>query len=158
MTETTPDTPDEPETITVEDTPPAPGQYTPPSAPTPAAAPPADSGTGAPVPPAIEDSVQLVTLSTLPKPAMHESLQGDATSMNVELDVTVELGRAGRTLKQLLDFKEGLVVPLYKRAGEPVDVVINGRPVARGEVVVLNDRIGVRITEVISQFAMDDPV
>ncbi|MFZ5436158.1 MAG: flagellar motor switch protein FliN [Bacillota bacterium] len=68
---------------------------------------------------------------------------------DVPLEVTVEIGRTRRLLKEVLGFTQGSVVELEKSAGDPVDVFINGRLVARGEVVVVDENFGVRITEVV---------
>ncbi|MEW6271531.1 MAG: flagellar motor switch protein FliN [Thermodesulfobacteriota bacterium] len=70
--------------------------------------------------------------------------------LDVPLSVTVELGRARMPVRQLLALGAGAVVELTKAAGEPLDVLINGKPVARGEAVMVNDRFGVRLTEVVS--------
>ncbi|MFZ6018031.1 MAG: flagellar motor switch protein FliN [Chloroflexota bacterium] len=70
--------------------------------------------------------------------------------MDVMLKVTVELGRTRMTLQQVLDLQNGSVVELDRLAGDPVDVFVNDLLIARGEVVVVDDKFGVRITEVIS--------
>jgi len=67
--------------------------------------------------------------------------------LDVPMEVTVELGRCSKTIKQVLDLNVGSVVVLEKLAGEPVEIMINGIQVARGEVVVIDDSYGVRITE-----------
>ena len=69
---------------------------------------------------------------------------------NVELDVTLELGRAELTIAQLLALREGAVVTLDKEAGEPIDILANGKLVARGEVLVIDDKFCVRICEVVA--------
>lgn len=69
---------------------------------------------------------------------------------DVELDLRIELGRAQMYLEDVLQLRRGSVVPLDKLAGDPVDVFVNGRLVARGEVLVLNDNFCVRIAELIS--------
>ena len=70
--------------------------------------------------------------------------------MDVSMRVTVELGRTRMPLAQILDLQKGSVVELERLAGEPVDVFVNDSLVARGEVVVVDDRFGVRITEMVS--------
>ena len=70
--------------------------------------------------------------------------------LDVPLEVTVEIGRARVAIRELLQLAQGSVVELAKLAGEPLDVLINGRPVARGEAVMVNDRFGVRLTDIIS--------
>lgn len=70
--------------------------------------------------------------------------------LDVPLSVTVELGRVRMPVRQLLALGAGAVIELSKLAGEPLDVLINGKPVARGEAVMVNERFGVRLTEVVS--------
>ena len=70
--------------------------------------------------------------------------------LDVPLSVTVELGRVRMPVRQLLALGSGAVIELSKLAGEPLDVLINGKPVARGEAVMVNERFGVRLTEVVS--------
>ena len=65
------------------------------------------------------------------------------------LEVTVELGRTNRTIQEILDFSPGTIIELNKIAGEPIDVLVNGKYVAKGEVVVIEESFGVRITEII---------
>jgi flagellar motor switch protein FliN len=69
----------------------------------------------------------------------------------VELTVTVELGRVRLPLRELLRLQEGSVVELDRLAGAPVDVLANGTPVARGDVVVVGDELGVRISELLGR-------
>ncbi len=69
--------------------------------------------------------------------------------MNVPLAVTVEIGSAKRKIKDILDFNQGTVIELDKQAGSPVDIIVNGQLFAKGDVVVLDDNFGVRITEII---------
>jgi len=70
--------------------------------------------------------------------------------MDVSLRVTVELGRTRMKLSQILELQHGSVVELDRLAGDPVDIFVNDRMVAHGEVVVVDDKFGVRITEMIS--------
>ena len=70
--------------------------------------------------------------------------------LDVPLEVTVEIGRARIAIRELLQLGAGSVVELAKLAGEPLDVLINGRPIARGEAVMVNDKFGVRLTDVAS--------
>lgn len=69
---------------------------------------------------------------------------------DVELDVQIELGRTHMYLEDVLRLRKGAVVPLDKLAGDPVDIFVNGRLVARGEVLVLNDNFCVRVAELIA--------
>jgi flagellar motor switch protein FliN/FliY len=68
---------------------------------------------------------------------------------DVELDLTIELGRTHMQLEDVLKLKQGAVVPLDKLAGDPADIYVNGRLIARGEVLVLNDNFCVRVAELI---------
>ena len=70
--------------------------------------------------------------------------------MDVSLQVSVEVGRARMTINDLLQMGAGSVVELEKLAGEPLDIFINGKPVARGEAVIVNEKFGVRLTDIIS--------
>lgn len=69
--------------------------------------------------------------------------------MDVPLEVTVELGRTSKSISEILDFAPGTIIELDKIAGEPVDVLVNGKFVAKGEVVVIEESFGVRVTEII---------
>ncbi len=71
--------------------------------------------------------------------------------MDVPLHLTVELGRTKMQVRQILALGTGAVIELDKLAGEPLDVLINGRLIAKGEVVIINENFGVRITDVVSQ-------
>lgn len=68
--------------------------------------------------------------------------------MDVPLEVTIELGRSNKSIKEILDFSPGTIIELNKLAGEPVDVLVNGKFVAKGEVVVIEENFGIRITEI----------
>ena len=70
---------------------------------------------------------------------------------DVPLQVSVEVGRARILLKDLLQMGEGYVVELDKMAGEPLDLFVNGRLIARGEAVRIGDKFGIKLTEVVSQ-------
>ncbi len=69
--------------------------------------------------------------------------------MDVPLEVTVELGRTSKSIKEILDFSPGTIIELDKLAGEPIDVLVNGKFVAKGEVVVIEECFGIRVTEII---------
>ncbi len=69
---------------------------------------------------------------------------------DVELDLRIELGRTELLIEEVLQLREGSVVPLNKLAGDPVDILVNGRLVARGEVLVLNDNFCVRVAEIVA--------
>lgn len=70
--------------------------------------------------------------------------------LDVTLQVTVEVGRTRMTIQDLLQLGQGSVVELEKLAGEPLDIYVNGKQVARGEAVIVNEKFGVRLTDIIS--------
>jgi flagellar motor switch protein FliN/FliY len=71
--------------------------------------------------------------------------------LDIPLDVTVELGATRLPLRELLALAAGSVVELGRLANEPLDVLVNGRLVARGEAVMVNEKFGVRLTDVVSR-------
>ncbi len=93
------------------------------------------------------------------QPAQFQNFTGDMNGvfpkenidliMDVPLEVTVELGRTSKSIHDILDFAPGTIIELNKIAGEPIDVLVNGKYVAKGEVVVIEESFGVRITEII---------
>ena len=70
--------------------------------------------------------------------------------MDVFMEMTVELGRTKKTIKDILGMGEGTIIELDKLAGEPVDILVNHKPIAKGEVVVIDENFGVRVTEILS--------
>ncbi|MCL1924783.1 MAG: flagellar motor switch phosphatase FliY [Defluviitaleaceae bacterium] len=70
--------------------------------------------------------------------------------MDVPLEVTVELGKTSKRIKDILEFSPGTIIELNKLAGEPIDVLVNGKYVAKGEVVVIDENFGIRVTSIIS--------
>lgn len=88
-------------------------------------------------------------------PTISTTTQGLATPnmellLDVQMNVSVELGRTKKYIKEILEMGEGSIIELDKQAGENVDVLVNGKLIARGEVVVIDENFGVRITEIIS--------
>ena len=71
--------------------------------------------------------------------------------LDIPLKVTVELGRTKMVVNELLNLGQGSVIELSKLAGEPLEVLVNNKLVARGEAVVVNEKFGVRLTDIISQ-------
>ena len=69
---------------------------------------------------------------------------------DVPVELAVEIGRTRMTIGQTLELRPGSVVSLNRLAGEPVDLLINGKPIARGEVVVIDEEFGLRVTEVLA--------
>ena len=70
--------------------------------------------------------------------------------LDIPLSVSVELGRTRMIVKDLLQLSQGAVVELEKLAGEPMEILVNGRLIARGEAVVVNDKFGVKLTDIVS--------
>ncbi|ASJ21890.1 flagellar motor switch protein FliN [Brachyspira hampsonii] len=69
--------------------------------------------------------------------------------MDVTINVTVELGRARLSIREILGLGEGSIIELQKLAGEPVDLLVNGKLIAKGEVVVIDECFGVRVTDIV---------
>ncbi|MGH8116419.1 MAG: flagellar motor switch protein FliN [Rhodanobacteraceae bacterium] len=88
------------------------------------------------------------------QPLESASAQGPVRDLEMIMDIpvklSVELGRTRLTIKQLLELAQGSVVELDGLPGEPMDILINGYLIARGEVVVVEDRFGIRITEIVT--------
>jgi flagellar motor switch protein FliN/FliY len=76
----------------------------------------------------------------------------------VPVDLSVEMGRTRMTVGETLELRQGSVITLNRMAGEPVDLLVNGTPVARGEVVVIDEQFGLRVTEVLGDALHRDPV
>ncbi|MDQ3809934.1 MAG: flagellar motor switch protein FliN [Chloroflexota bacterium] len=93
--------------------------------------------------------VQFMPLT--PESPSTERAHGIEMLMDVALEVSVELGRSHMSIGEILALRTGSVIELDKLAGEPVDVSVNGTLIARGEVVVVDEKFGVRITEVVSK-------
>ena len=83
--------------------------------------------------------------------SMSSSEQGNiGLIMDVFMEMTVELGRTKKSIKDILGMGEGTIIELDKLAGEPVDILVNHKPIAKGEVVVIDENFGVRVTEILS--------
>jgi flagellar motor switch protein FliN len=82
--------------------------------------------------------------------------QADETNLSLLLDiplkVTVELGRTQKQIKEILELSQGSIIELDKLAGEPVDILVNNKLIAKGEVVVIDENFGVRVTDIVSQW------
>ncbi|KGE73535.1 flagellar motor switch protein FliN [Spirochaeta lutea] len=96
-------------------------------------------------------SVQSVQFPSFNQGAQGQGEQGNiGLLMDVYMEMTVELGRTKRLIKDILGMGEGTIIELDKLAGEPVDILVNHKLIARGEVVVIDENFGVRVTEIIS--------
>jgi flagellar motor switch protein FliN/FliY len=81
----------------------------------------------------------------------HESAADLRRLSDVPVDVAVEMGRTKMTVGETLELRHGSIVTLNRMAGEPVDLLVNGTQIARGEVVVVDEQFGLRITELLGQ-------
>ena len=107
--------------------------------------------------PQMQSAPQMMNMNI--QPAQFQSFAGGSSFMaggenigiikDVPLEVTVELGRTAKPISDILDFAPGTIIELDKVAGEPVDVLVNGKFVAKGEVVVIEESFGVRVTEIV---------
>ncbi|QGT99176.1 Flagellar motor switch protein FliN [Candidatus Syntrophocurvum alkaliphilum] len=95
-------------------------------------------------------SVQPVQFAPLNEDNIEPLPQNIGLIMDVPLDVTVELGKTRKTIKEILELNPGSIIQLDKLAGEPVDLLVNGKLIAKGEVVVIDESYGIRITTIIS--------
>lgn len=86
----------------------------------------------------------------LPRSSGTPGIQSLDFILDIPLRVTVELGRSRLAIRELLQLGQGSVVELTKFAGEPLEVLVNDRLIARGEVVVVNEKFGIRLTDIIS--------
>ena len=100
-----------------------------------------------PMPNVNVQSAQFQTFNTGVSPLMQE--ENIDLVLDVPLEVTVELGRTNKSIKEILDFSPGTIIELDKLAGEPVDVLVNGKFVAKGEVVVIEENFGIRLVEIL---------
>jgi flagellar motor switch protein FliN len=98
---------------------------------------------------------ELITNTGIPVGKKDENLVQNSSNnidllLDVSMQVTVELGRTRMQLSQILELQHGSVVELDRLAGDPVDIFVNDCMIARGEVVIVDDKFGVRITEMVS--------
>ncbi len=97
-------------------------------------------------------NVQQAQFTEFTQPSLKQT---EARNLNMLLDiplqVTVELGRTKRSVKDVLELVSGSIIELDKLAGEPVDILVNSRLIAKGEVVVIDENFGVRITDILSK-------
>ncbi|MDI1245040.1 MAG: flagellar motor switch protein FliN [Rhodoferax sp.] len=105
----------------------------------------------APAPPPAASPASDRVFQPLPSPASLNVTPGDIDRvLDVPVQLTAELGRTRITIKNLLQLSQGSIVELDGLAGEPMDVLINGYLIAQGEVVVVHDKFGIRLTDIIT--------
>jgi flagellar motor switch protein FliN/FliY len=98
-------------------------------------------------------NVQNVQFSGFPaQPNMNVDQTNLSLLLDIPLRVTVELGRTQKVIKDILELSQGSIVELDKLAGEPVDILVNNKLIAKGEVVVIDENFGVRVTDIVSQW------
>jgi flagellar motor switch protein FliN/FliY len=112
--------------------------------------PPQSAYSGYQPPPANVQPVQFSSFDVNVPP--QASPQNLSMLMDIPLKVTVELGRTKRQIKDILDLSPGSIIELDKLAGEPVDILVNNKLIAKGEVVVIDENFGVRVTDILSQW------
>ncbi|MBO0603041.1 flagellar motor switch phosphatase FliY [Sporosarcina sp. E16_3] len=96
--------------------------------------------------------VQQAQFASFDSPSLNKSESNNLNMLlDIPLQVTVELGRTKRSVKEILEMSSGSIIELDKLAGEPVDILVNNRHIAKGEVVVIDENFGVRITDILSQ-------
>jgi flagellar motor switch protein FliN/FliY len=82
----------------------------------------------------------------------HEQVNLDLV-MDIDLSVVVEIGRIKKLVKEIVALRAGSIIELEKQAGEPVDIMVNGKLIARGDVVIIDDNFGVRVTEIVGNLS-----
>ncbi|MCP3865192.1 MULTISPECIES: flagellar motor switch protein FliN [Marisediminitalea] len=100
-----------------------------------------------------DDDVQVAELDELSDdaPITQDEKKKLDTILDIPVTISMEVGRSQISIRNLLQLNQGSVVELDRVAGEPLDVLVNGTLIAHGEVVVVNDKFGIRLTDVISQ-------
>lgn len=108
----------------------------------------------------VEDLEKVAEAAANVQSAAMNLAKGKGENLNLLLDVTltvtVEIGRTRLSIQDILQFGQGSVIELEKLAGEPLDIYVNGKLIARGEAVVVNEKFGVRITDIVSPEARLD--
>jgi flagellar motor switch protein FliN len=100
---------------------------------------------------------QLPAVASETPPATNGAV-GDLRRLSaVPVDLSVEMGRTRMTVGETLELRQGSIITLNRMAGEPVDLLVNGTPIARGEVVVIDEQFGLRVTEVLGSGPMSEP-
>jgi flagellar motor switch protein FliN len=129
-----------------------------PAAPAPVAAPAAVAAAPVPSAPGLPSNVRAAQLPELTPSSNVPGTYNIDLLLGVNLQVAVEIGRTTLPIRDVLALTPGSIVELDKLAGEKVDILINGRPIAQGEVVVVDENFGVRITDVVSRQARLSPI
>jgi len=101
-------------------------------------------------PPPLPQNVHAAQFVPFDVQEVYQQKENMGIIMDVPLDISVELGRTYKKISEILEFSPGTVLELDKLAGEPIDIIVNGKFVAKGDVVVIDENFGIRITEIIS--------
>lgn len=106
----------------------------------------------------MSEKLELEQLPTgLGEPSHGPTAVGDLRRLSaVPVDLSVEMGRTRMTVGETLELRQGSIITLNRMAGEPVDLLVNGTAIARGEVVVIDEQFGLRVTEVLGQVTAAD--
>jgi flagellar motor switch protein FliN len=105
----------------------------------------------------MSDAVVYEQFDETGQPAGSEQLDADLRRLSdVPMELSVEIGRTRLTIGETLDLRVGSIVTLDRLAGEPVDLLVNGTPIARGEVVVVDEQFGLRVTKIVDSDAGED--
>src|SRR5947209_18537592 len=101
----------------------------------------------------MSENVELEQLSAgAAEPGHGPTAVGDLRRLSaVPVDLSVEMGRTRMTVGETLELRQGSIITLNRMAGEPVDLLVNGTPIARGEVVVIDEQFGLRVTEMLGE-------
>ncbi len=97
----------------------------------------------------MSDRAQMEQLDASEQPDSAGTFRDLRRLSEVPVDLTVEIGRTRLTVGETLELRQGSIVSLNRMAGEPVDLLVNGTPIARGEVVVIDEQFGLRVTDVL---------
>jgi flagellar motor switch protein FliN/FliY len=98
----------------------------------------------------MSEPIDFQQLQTTAAPQDTAHTAGDLQRLSsIPVEVSVELGRAKMTVGETLELHQGSVITLNRMAGEPMDMLVNGTPIARGEIVVVDEQFGLRVTEVL---------
>ena len=99
-----------------------------------------------------------VSYEPLPEAAPAEQAQGDLDLvLDVPVELSVEIGRTTMTIGETLEIGPGSIITLNKMTGEPVDLLVNGRRIARGEVVAIDEEFGLRVTQILTPLNRVEP-
>lgn len=101
----------------------------------------------------MNQAIETTNEETKPNTLLNQGTENDKMDLilDIPVSVTVEIGRTKMSIRNLLQLNQGSIVTLDRMASDPLDVLVNGTLVAHGEVVVVNDRFGVRLTDIVSK-------